>query len=120
MRRPLLLLLAFAVFSATVFAQAKATAPAPMPKPALDAVKEVTTRIAKSYSLLKDGKTEWVYKISSYERGKIDSIWTGLNRREVRSLRDWDQMARGIDAGQSAVIYVVRGGDAYFVTLSPE
>lgn len=83
MQRPLILVLAFAVFSATVFGQPKAAAPAPMPKPALDALKEVTTKIAESYSLLKDGKPEWAYKISSYERGKIDSTWTELNRREV-------------------------------------
>ncbi len=46
----------------------------------LDALKEITAKIAKSYSLLKDGKTEWVYKISSYERGKIDSTWREINR----------------------------------------
>lgn len=82
-QRSLILVLASAVYSAAAFAQSKAAAPAPMPKPEQDALKEVTTKIAKSYSLLKDGKTEWAYRISSGERGKIDSTWTELNRHEV-------------------------------------
>lgn len=54
-----------------------------MPKEAHDALKNSTTQIAKSYGLLKDSKTEWTYKVSSAEKGKIDSIWAGMNRREI-------------------------------------
>jgi len=46
-------------------------------------LKGVTTQIARSYSLLKDGKTEWTYKITSAQRGKIDTSWAELNRHEI-------------------------------------
>lgn len=57
--------------------------PVVMPKHAQDALKTTTTKIAKSYSLLKDGKTEWPYKIANLQRGKIDPMWKDLNRMDV-------------------------------------
>src|SRR5260370_42467383 len=60
----------------------KTGSPPPMPKPAQETLKNCSTKIANSYSLLKDGKTEWTYKVTSVQRGKIDSIWAGMNRHE--------------------------------------
>jgi hypothetical protein len=84
MRRSVIAGFVFAISLVSAFGQSnKGAAPPPMPKEAQDALKGSTTRIAKSYSLLKDGKSEWTYKLSSVQRGKIDSLWAGLNRREI-------------------------------------
>jgi hypothetical protein len=74
----------FALLAPAVHGQSnKAPAPAAMPKEAQDALKAATAQIAKSYGLLKDGKTEWTYQVTWAEKGKIDSVWSGWNRREV-------------------------------------
>lgn len=61
----------------------KPAGPPVMPKDAQDALKASTTKIAKSYSLLKDGKTEWTYKVSSLEKGKLDPMWKDMGRLDV-------------------------------------
>jgi hypothetical protein len=84
MRLSLMVVLVCGLSPEMVSAQSnKPAATAPMPKEAQDALKAVTTKIAKSYSLLKDGKTEWTHKVTSAQRGKIDTTWAELNRHEI-------------------------------------
>ncbi len=72
------------LFLISAFGQSnKGAGPPAMPKEAHEALKTATTKIAKSYSLLKDGKSEWAYKLSSFQRGRIDSTWAELNRHEI-------------------------------------
>src|SRR5438876_1130942 len=86
---------------------------------------DLTRDLAQRFRLPPSSRGVVVLKVAAggpAEEGgfRPGDVIQGLNRREVRSLRDFDELARTVGAREEVVLYVIRGDDGYFVTLSPQ